>query len=53
MVTSSRLLIIVSGDAGKLSERRTIPAQQVAEPEIMTRRVERKFGQTWFLTAEF
>jgi hypothetical protein len=44
MVTSSRLLIIVSADAGKLSETGSISAQQVAEPQVMTRRVDRKFG---------
>jgi hypothetical protein len=29
---------------GKLSERRSISAQQVAEPQVMTRRAELKFG---------
>jgi len=39
MVTFSRLLNCERGRGENLSERRSISVQQVAEPQVMTRRV--------------
>jgi hypothetical protein len=53
MVISSRLLIIVSADGGKVIGRRRISAQQVAEPQVMTRQAERKLDKLGFRPPHF